>query len=148
MGMYTELNVSVKLDYSKFDEYSDILRFMTGDLEIDRNALVVPDHDLFKTDRWERMLCCSSYYFAGETHSEFHVEEDYKLATLTSLSSLKNYSGEIEKFCDWISQYVYYGYDNSSVVFAGYKRYEEDLEPTLIYFKDNGVRFVDVPSFD
>lgn len=144
MGMYTELNVSFELDYSKFDEYSDILRFMTGDLAIERNTLVVPDHDLFKTGRWEHMLCSSSYYFAGETHSEFHVEEDFKLATLTSLSSLKNYSDEIEKFCDWISQYV----QNSSVVFAGYKRYEEDLEPTLIYFKDRKVKFVDAPSFD
>lgn len=148
MGMYTEMNVSFELDYSKLDEYSDILRFMTGDLTIDRNNLVLPDHSLFRTGRWEHMLCSSSYYFAGETHSEFHVEEDFKLVTLTSLSSLKNYGDEIEKFCDWVSQYVYLGSNHDSVVFAGYKRYEEDISPTLIYFKKDGVKLVETPSVD
>jgi len=148
MGMYTEMNVSFDLDYSKMDEYSNILRFMTGDLTVDRNKLVLPQHPLFSTGRWEHMLCSSSYYFAGETHSDFHVEEDFKLTTLTSLSSLKNYEDEIEKFCDWVSQYIYLGPNRSSIVFAGYKRYEEDIAPTLIYFTRDGVKFVKAPSVD
>lgn len=147
MGMYTELNISVNLDYSKIDKYRDILRFMTGESDVDASSLTLPDHPLFQSDRWEYMLRCRSAYFAGVPHATLEVQDEYERVSLTSLSNLKNYSGEIGGFCDWISQYVDYGCDSDDLVFGGYKRYEEDIVPTLIYFKD-GSAVVKVPDVD
>ncbi|MHB8152850.1 MAG: hypothetical protein ACYDG3_07260 [Bacillati bacterium] len=52
-------------------------------------------------------------------------------------SNLKNYDNEIEQFLAWIQPYieahsVSVGDDNFFLV--GYTRYEEDADPTLIYF--------------
>ena len=46
-------------------------------------------------------------------------------------SDLKNYHGEIEAFIKWIEPL------SSTYGFVGYYQYEEDEEPTLIYFGRN-----------
>ena len=77
MGMYTELNIGVKL-------YPDSIiikkiKYMLGDVTED----VEINHPLFNTRRWEHMLTSDSYYFDGQTDSKLITdrlifEGDYK----------------------------------------------------------------------
>ena len=127
MGMYTELVLGVDLRSDTPNEVVDTLTYM---LAIDQEDLtpIIPDHELFQTDRWEVMLRCGSSYFDGGTHSEMSYDKYGRVWRISIRCNLKNYSSEIEKFINWISPYV------STRGFAGYSRYEEEREPTLIYF--------------
>jgi len=125
MGMYTELVLAVELKADTPQDVIDTLMGMVQGYGINSNQ----DHLLFSTDRWQRMLNSGSAYFAGKPHSEL-VYDYYGCINLTIRTNLKNYDGEIEHFLDWIKPYVY------ERGFAGYKRYEECSEPTLIYFGD------------
>ncbi|RUS01125.1 hypothetical protein EFW58_01156 [Bacillus velezensis] len=49
---------------------------------------------------------------------------------MTIRCNLKNYDNEIENFIEWISPFIYKKDGN---YFIGYKRYEEDKEPELIF---------------
>ncbi|MCA1800256.1 MAG: hypothetical protein LC650_03090, partial [Actinobacteria bacterium] len=62
----------------------------------------------------------------GETSSSLNYD-DIGGWFLTIRCNLKDYDDEIEKFIDWITPYT------DSTGFVGYKRYEQDEEPTLIY---------------
>jgi len=53
--------------------------------------------------------------------------------TLTGCSNLKNYDNEIFKLLEWLAPYI----DTNG--FLGFKRYEEDYDPTLIYKWENGL---------
>lgn len=130
MGMYTELVLGVELKPTS--EVLDILRYMLGDVEERPECINRDDHELFKTERWECMLRCDSYYFDGQTDSKLFVDNLYKDAPMYFLnvrSNLKNYDSEIEKFMDWLAPYI------ATNGFLGYKRYEEADDPTLIYLE-------------
>lgn len=123
MGMYTELNIGVSLRSDTPENIINVLRYMLGDP--DKPEL--PDHPLFSTDRWTFMLRCDSYYFDGRTDSSMvrdDIDDEYKLNVRCNL---KNYSNEIDLFLDFIQPYL------ETEGFLGYKRYEEDDDPTLIY---------------
>ena len=51
---------------------------------------------------------------------------------MQDIIDFKNYDGEIEKFFNWIKQYLYKGWDKQ---FIGYSLYEEAIEPTLYYLE-------------
>lgn len=132
MGMYTEFVMAVKLDRDTPKDVIDILKYMCDRrLEEPEN---LPDHPLFKTKRWSALLCCDSAYFVGETNSYIRCTDFYKDLSCRYLlmirSDLKNYDSEIELFLDWITPYVVDPVDEC----AGYFRYEEFDDPTLIYF--------------
>lgn len=126
MGMYTALhfNATVK------KEIVPILRWMTGQEGLDMPEL--PDHPLFRTERWERMLSCYSAYFPGRFSSEvvaLNPRMSWGRYELSVNSSFKNYHGEVGHFVDWIMPYV----EDSDGAFLGYHQYEEAEHPTLIY---------------
>lgn len=134
MGMYTELNIGVKL-YEKAieDGVVDILEYMTGQRDVKTDPL--PNHPLFETPRWDIMLNCGSAYFMGQPdskviRSKYDPDEDI---WLNVRSNLKNYDYEIELFLDWIQPYIEYE------EFIGYMRYEEFDSPMLIYNTDKGI---------
>ena len=150
MGMYTELQFTAEIDYDKHEEIIDILRYMTGDESIKRENLTIPTHELFETDRWEYMLLGSSYYFPGQPHHTLKEEHNFQLINLSVRTDLKNYDNEIQKFLDWIYPYVatenafqQIGNVEEPRLFVGYMRYETDLDPTIIYFTKDGVKFVE-----
>lgn len=123
MGMYTELNIGVSLMSDTPDNVIDILRYMLSD----GDKVETPDHPLFSTQRWHFMLVSGSYYFDGRTDSSMEhdsVDHEYKLNVRCNL---KNYDNEIDLFLDFIQPYL------ETEGFLGYKRYEEDDNPTLIY---------------
>lgn len=135
MGMYTELVFATRLKRDIPNNVHDVLLYMVGD---DDACGEPPNHPLFDTTRWEFMLRCDSYYFDGDTHSEFNWDKIGEFYTLTVRCNLKNYSGEIGEFLDWLGPYV----DSYPGEFHGTTRYEEDLHPTLIYWAADGFKVV------
>lgn len=128
MGMYTKLHCNIKIKKDA-TECIDILEYMLSDND-DEYYGKLPDHDFFMTARWRFMLQCSSFYFTGTNNSSLKETSNYYV--LHCDCDLKDYDNEIELFLDWISQYTnYYGTE-----LAGYKRYEEEDIPTLIYFNN------------
>lgn len=132
MGMYTELICAFELKNDTPKEVLDILMFMLDEKE-DHPEL--PNHPLFEEgSRWGFMLVCDSYYFDGTTHSQLKVDylhgHDKPMYYLTVRSNFKNYENEIDNFIDWLKPYIVKDKEN---MFIGYKRYETENEPTLIY---------------
>lgn len=128
MGMYTELVLGVDLVRDTPEEVIDILKYMIeGELEDPEPT--VPDHPLFKTDRWRIMLRCDSHYFGGCSFSILdsprYKGDVYKLSIR---SNLKNYDSEIELFLNWLAPYI------ETRGFIGHMRYEAFDDPWLIYY--------------
>lgn len=131
MGMYTELHFNAELNRDVPESVLAALRYMVG--AEDAEPATLPDHPLFKTERWPYMLRCDSYYFPADTHSTLRLDDIAKAWYLCIRSNLKNYDDEIGKFLDWVSPYVFAGTEC-----LGYYRYEETDDPTLIYKSQAG----------
>jgi len=143
MGMYTALSLGVEIRKDAPQIVIDVLNEMVGGREID---FVLPDHPLFKCNRWSFMLRCDSYYFDYQTH--FSFEHDHISGTyfLSGVSNLKNYGGEITLFLDWLQPYIH----QASAGFIGWTQYEEDDFPTLLMLKcvGDGKELIRVNPFD
>ncbi len=145
MGAYTELNVSMNL---KLDRNTmEVLKVMLGEREMGAD-IELPDHPLFKcSQRWNYMLNSDSFYFDHTPGSSLvnkmsWAKEDNMERILNVRCDLKNYENEIELFLKWIYNYA------TTSGFVGYMRYEEDSDPTLIYFTDGGVKYATVEEKD
>ena len=68
MGMYTEIYLKVSLKEDTPEEVINILKHMVGDDQCLNIDAELPDHPLFNTNRWDFMLCCSSYYHIPFLH--------------------------------------------------------------------------------
>lgn len=131
MGMYTEFHFNVKLKTNVDSKILATLEFMLSGLSNKCDlSFKTPDHELFETDRWRYMLRCNSYYFPADTHSTLRHDDIRKNYHLCIRCNLKNYSGEIEKFIDWIKPHI----DAFDGDFLGFSRYEETDDPTLIHY--------------
>ena len=124
MGMYTELVLAVEFRSDTPAYVFDMLKIMIDDRGVPETILL-PDHPLFKTDRWAYMLRCDSACFPGESYVK--LDESRMFTELTLRCSLKNYDSEIEWFLDFIKPYL------QTNGYLGYMRYEEYDYPTLIY---------------
>lgn len=73
----------------------------------------------------------SSYYFGGASPvSKFYYDDIDNEYHITIRSDLKNYTGQIEKFINYITPYVVQGSGYPHEIFA-YVQYEEDEFPTI-----------------
>ena len=126
MGMYTEFHYNAELKRDIPDDVRQVLEFMVGDRE---QEPATPEHSLFTEEtRWRFMLCGDSYYFDADTYST--LRDDKQGGTYLCIRcNLKNYDGEIEKFCEWLRPYI----DKCGGEFLGFSRYEESEQPTLIF---------------
>jgi hypothetical protein len=119
MGMYTEIYARGTLKRNTPQEVIDLLQIMAGeDLILDN--LTLPDHELFKTERWDVLGCGASAYFPCTT-SKMEVSDYSHQWSFMFHANLKNYGREIEKFFDWVDQYV----EGSEGEFLGHEIYEE-----------------------
>jgi hypothetical protein len=128
MGMYTELNCAFELMKDTPDAVIAILKHMLDQ----RNPLParMPSHPFFRTERWDMIFTCSSYYFAAcRAQTDMWLDEVDRRYHVMIRANLKNYDGEIGKFIDWITSYI----DALEGDFIGYSRYEDTETPTLIY---------------
>lgn len=143
--MYTELVLGIDLVRDTSKEVIDILEFMISGAFEDPEP-IVPDHTLFKTDRWRTMLQSDSYYFGGFSNSLIDAqrfkEDVYKLSIR---SNLKNYDSEIELFLNWLSHYI------ETHGFIGYVKHEEYDNPWLIYhgdFEDDDIHLFTIATLE
>lgn len=125
--MYTKLSVDILFRENLPEEVVAALDVMSGNNDYISQTL--PEHDLFKTSRWDFMFCWSSFCTTPFSLTKFHKDEISKTYYLTSSSDFKNYDGEIDLFFDFIAPYVEDG-------FLGYSQYEEAEHPTLHYVID------------
>lgn len=134
MGMYTEIVAGIQLKKATPQVVVDALDYMCGNT--DKAPKKLPEHALFKNPegRWAIMLQCSSHYFPyHESLTKFKPGPDYAPEHILSVrASVKNYSGEVEAFFDWIKRYADVS-DPDETVLLGYSRYEEDEDPILYY---------------
>lgn len=125
MGMYTEIFFRSRLEKDTPEEVITFLDTWVNKRDYKVLAQMdVPDHPLFKCSRWESLAGCSSYYFPDHAESALTQDALFKGWSLVINADLKNYSGEIEKFFDWINPYC----EAMTGEFLGYELYE-DVEP-------------------
>jgi hypothetical protein len=126
MGMYTEFHYNAELLTSTPQCVIDTLAFMVGDK---KDIMVLPDHPLFSHTSWQSMLRSDSYYFAADTISTFRYDNTAMAWFICIRCNLKNYSYEIERFCDWLDPWVCAEKGD----FLGFSRHEEQQAPELIF---------------
>lgn len=126
MGMYTELFLQVTLDRDTPDDVIWTLKYMT------RQSQIKPVAYPFPEGRHDWMLRCSSFYLFPHAFSEvLGPEFEGDRNRLFVRCDLKNYEGEIEAFLDWLAPYVEEDYH-----YQGHYMYEEDSQPTRVYFRN------------
>lgn len=124
--MYTALHFGAYLKQSTPREITDALKLMLSDTP-EKSTENLPDHPLFQADtRWRFMLLSDSAYFNHDTHSSYND----RWYTLSITCNLNNYNDEITKFLDWIMPHV----EAEPGEWLGYQMYEEDEQPTLIFY--------------
>lgn len=128
MGMYTEVLVKARLsnEAAKDDLIISVIRYLFSGGE---KPETLPEHDFFKTDRWDHIGNSCSFYHHPAVICSHHNE--YGGNYIFSRSDLKNYDGEVQAFFDWLKPFC----DAEPGECIGYSWYEEELAPTLI-FKD------------
>jgi hypothetical protein len=124
--MYTEFFFRVELKKDVPEYVVEVLEWMC-ERDVDEPP-PIPDHEFFKCPRWTMLFTCGSAYFPDSGLHKFRDSFWSGQQALFVHSSLKNYDGEIEKFCGWIDPYV----DAPKGEFLGYSLYEEDDTPELI----------------
>ena len=132
MGMYTELYVKAIFKENLPNDVVNIIKYMLGMGDIEVEDLKLPDHELFKTHRWEYMLRSASHYHIPFALNKFIYNEISENYFLIARADFKNYNGEIEKFFDWLKPYLQREFDKTLI---GYSLYEVDTEPKLYYLE-------------
>lgn len=151
MGMYTELNIEVTVNPEDATTLALLQAMVNGDeatLTLLEEAGKLPDYNLFKVSpRWKWMLRSDSFSFNHVADSSLHDRYAYYderpegtelERTLNIRCDLKNYNDDIELFIEWIHTFTL------SRGFVGYMRYEENRNPTLIYFWNDQVEYKEV----
>lgn len=127
MGMYTELVLKCRIKGSAPKEVMDVIQYMFAGAD---KPARLPEHEFFTLPRWDSIgNCCSFYHHPSVVNScpKFdYSEEQY----IFSRSDIKNYSGEIQAFLDWVKPYI----DAMEGQCIGWTWCEEELQPTLIIF--------------
>lgn len=123
MGMYTELLFRAETVSDCPDDVISVLMFLFGGQPRPHKT---PEHEFFATARWmvigRGLESMSSMVSLGD--GTFMVY---------SISDLKNYDDEIDKFIDWVSPYVV----PSTGECLGWTWYEQDDMPRLIAARRN-----------
>jgi hypothetical protein len=128
MGMYTEIYINVNLKKDTPDDVIKVLKAMCDMLSDQECNEVLADYP----DRWICLFSNMSYYTPSTNCRFLKFDNITQRWSLLGKGDIKNYSGEIEKFFEWIIPYV----KGCPGDFIGYSRYEEDSQPTLIFLPD------------
>ena len=121
MGMYTEIYVNVDLVEDVPEEVLEVLRVLCGDSDKE-----LPEEF---PSRWKYLFSDMSYCTPSTRVSSLTFYDISKQWSLIGKGDIKNYNNEIEQFFEWIAPWC----END---FIGYRRYEEQLVPTLVYRKE------------
>lgn len=121
MGMYTEIYVNVDLKEETPQEIIDTLRQLC--------AKVQPDSF---PERSSLLFNNGSYYTPYTYVRSLTYDRNFSRWSFLGKGDLRNYSGEVEHFFDWLMPWV----DGFPGDFVGYHRYEEDQKPTLVFIPE------------
>lgn len=134
MGMYTEINLAVRLRKDTPQGVIDTLTQMTTP-----DGKPQPhDHPFFKTGRWTWCLTSGgSYYFDATPMRSFRYDDIGGFWALTVITNIKNYTGEWQHLLDWLSPYLDEPQDGD---YFGTYRYEESDLPDLIIYDGGKLR--------
>jgi len=119
MGMYTEIYVNVDLEPDTPKKVIDTLKAIAED---------DVDNILIKNNKWGYLFSNGSYYTPLTSCCKLTYDKIAGHYSFLGKGDLKNYYGEIEEFFEFINNYC-------QDKFIGYRRYEEDETPTIIYKK-------------
>lgn len=134
--MFTELILGCSLTKDLPKECVNALTLISNREEINKNDKetkeFIKEYDLYN------MCWSESAYFGAPPHCIFRrLEDNYgNYYSLSIRANLKNYTGKIEKFLEYIRPYVRWG-SGTHELYA-MTIYEEDNYPT-IWFKDKTV---------
>jgi hypothetical protein len=128
MGMYTEIYINVDLKEETSDDVIQVLKAMCRMLPDQECDEVLVDYP----QRWRCLFSNMSYYTPSTSCRFLQFDKITNRWSLLGKGDIKNYSGEIEKFFEWIMPHI----DGCPGDFIGYSRYEEDLQPTLLFLPD------------
>lgn len=129
MGMYTDFCFDSELKKDTPEIVLDILNALMNE-NGNLSTMLLPNHPLFKAPRWQMLGWGDSYYFDAKPRRYFKRDRISGTWVLNIRCNFKNYDDEIEKFIDWIKPYL----EKTQGDFLGFKRYEEEREPTLIFY--------------
>ena len=124
MGMYTELYLAVELSN---DTPEDIVAWINDDKTKDD----VPA-------RIESFGFSSSYYFDGIACKHFFYDDISISYYLTTRFDLKNYEEEIQTLLSVLEPYII------SKGHIGHIRYENNKFPTLLFFKNDKIEYINI----
>lgn len=122
MGMYTEIYVNTDLKKETPKEVIDVLSAMC-----DKNSDAKCLSD--KPSQWAYLFNNGSYYLPLTECGKLTHDDISGQYSLLAKGDIKNYSGEIQEFLDFIKPWC-------ESEFVGYYRCEECRDPTLVYSDD------------
>lgn len=145
MGMYTEIYINVNLKKETPQSVLDVLKAMC---DYNEDAQCLKDHP----SRWLYLFGDCSYYTPRTECAKLTYDDISKQWSLLGKGDIKNYGGEIEEFFEWICPWIDFEEDPEedrdpeceyqTKMFVGYHRYEEDVEPTLVYKSKGKIIYV------
>ena len=121
MGMYTEIYVNVDLKKETPQEIIDTLGQLCANVQPDGFP-----------KRSGALFSNGSYYTPFTFVRSLTYDTNLSRWSFLGKGDLKNYSGEVEHFFDWLMPWV----DGSPGDFVGYRRYELDQKPTLVFIPE------------
>jgi hypothetical protein len=127
--MYTKFHVHLRFKETTPAEVIGVMRWL-----IERPQLEPPNYpehlQFMEHGRIKWMLHHASYYHCIRPATEFWFDDITKQWILNATCDFRNYDDDIDTFMAFVFPHV----DKRG--FAGYKIYEEDTHPTLIYLEE------------
>lgn len=121
MGMYTEFFFRAELKKDAPEALVEYLKeVLDPDVPWSLKKFKFDDHPFFNCLRWQDIFASSSYSHPY-CESKFHASDGIRPPSVEIHSSLKNYTGEISGFVDWILPWLNH-YEGD---FLGYSLYED-----------------------
>lgn len=128
MGMYTEIIFGAELKRDTPKNIIDIIQKLVDGNEEEVEEII--NHPFFFDERiW--FMNSAGAYFIDPYPPRFTYNEYTKSWTLHFRTSIKNYSGTINKFLDWIKPYISYGSGTNN--FYAIVTNEQEKEPKIYY---------------
>lgn len=140
MGMYTKVNLCLPIKKDVDDNTKNILYgiFQGNEIkELAEKGIKIPNHIFFQDcSRVWFPNSGGSYSFTGTCNSAIKYDNLEQYAMVLYIDTdFKNYAEEIENFLDWICPYL----DFNRTSFLGYSLYEEYVNPTMYWWKNNEI---------
>jgi hypothetical protein len=146
MGIYTAVFVNVDLKSDMPDHMLDVLRCMCGnEFQSMCGNGMTEGKDVKKVMKglppgWSGLFLCGSYEYRRNTHFAILLRDAWSgYYSLIGRGETENYTGEIEKFFEWLIPWVHA--EKGAVI--GYTLHEEATSPVLVCMPPKDINKID-----